>query len=196
MGHPPVTPTGGTLLDVVRLPCAGLLLALGVFGYPLAAAMDGTLADAHGGQGFGREVGGLRARVVLPASSYRLGVSIVPAFEIRNVSDVSVSVWEASFWPNHRLTVTDDIGAELALTALGERARELFSPAGPRRKNLAVIIPPGGVHAVTVPSGLTELFVLDRPGTYRVSVEYEECPETWSGHLVPPPVEFQIVTAD
>ena len=78
-------------------------------------------------------------------------------------------------------------------SARGKEVGALFDPAGPRRKNLPVILAPGEMTKVDGPENLLQLFRLENAGRFYFRIIYEEVSDTWSGRLESNWAAFQIL---
>lgn len=138
---------------------------------------------------------GPRAVLSLPRTEFRAGEAVVPTFALDNPTGRPLTVYRCGFYPNHRLVVRDAAGKAAAETALGRACRQAFDPAGPRRKNVPVDLPPGGRDAEPCPHSLTELYDLSKPGRYTVEGVYEEGSLPWVGRAAAAPVAFAVTPA-
>ncbi len=141
----------------------------------------------------GSLVDGLKAVVSFPKSAYKAGELISPLYQIQNTTKTNITIWQCGFYPNHRLELKNAQGREVTMTARGKEATALFAPAGPRRKNLPVILAPGESVAVDGPEDLLALFSLENPGSFYFRIIYQEVSDTWSGRLDSNWAVFQIL---
>lgn len=109
-----------------------------------------------------------RAQLIasLERSSVRIGDPIKLHYRLKNVSSEavtdSITDWSVIYW----LIVTDFSGMELPRTKEGDRRRQMPISTGP---NVLGFLEPGANDGDHV-TDLTELYQLDRPGSYFVRI--------------------------
>ncbi len=157
----------------------------------VAAAVPQT-NPAAADDGFGPEVGGLRAKVALERQTFTVGQPIMTRYIVRNVSKDELIVWHSGFWPNHRIIVTDAEGADVKPTERGKEARKAFSPGGAHDKNFPMKLPPGQEDDSEGAFDLTRYYELNRPGHYAVQILYEEKQGGWQGRLESNRAAFEV----
>lgn len=91
---------------------------------------------------------------------------------IKNHSDKPLTIYDCWIWPNHRITVLDEQGHEVALTPKGKRAARRFEEPG-RDKNVRVQIAPQGSLKTIQNDDLRGYHQIGK-GTYRVLVRYRD----------------------
>jgi hypothetical protein len=140
---------------------------------------------------YGPVIGGLQAGLSLSQRMFGPKDPIELHYQVRNVGTGPRIVWHSGFWPNHLVLVQDASGRQSPMTALGTAGRNMFSPGGPRFKNVKVTLLAGNIDDTEGRFDLHKLFVL-LPGTYSVQVVYEERAEGWRGRLPSNVVHFEI----
>ena len=142
---------------------------------------------------WGMPVKGLSANVTMVKSDYKVGEAIPIIYTKMNITmDQKIDVWDAGFWPNHKIFVRDANGNDVDSTAKGEELFKAFAPGGSRDKNVKITLDPRMTRSPLERYNLAELFKLDTPGTYSVQVVYEEYNGGWEGRLWSNPYKFTI----
>jgi|GEM_PF-3409414 len=142
---------------------------------------------------WGMPVKGLSANITMAKDQYKVGDPIPVIYTKMNVSmDQDIDVWDAGFWPNHKIFVRDKDGNDVDPTAKGEKLAKAFAPGGDRDKNLKATIGPRMTRSPLERYNLQELFKLDTPGTYSVQIVYEEYKGGWEGRLWSNPYKFTV----
>ena len=143
--------------------------------------------------GFGPEVNGLKARVLLAKATIPVGEPVQAKYCVKNVSKGEQLIWNSGFWPNHQIIVRDADGKEPPLNAAGAAGRKAFSPGGDRFKNISVKLAPGAEDDTEGAYDLTWVYDLSKPGRYTVQYVYEEKQGGWEGRLPSNEAAFEIV---
>ncbi|MFN8138482.1 MAG: hypothetical protein U0R49_01665 [Fimbriimonadales bacterium] len=94
-----------------------------------------------------------------------------PQIEIRNDSASAVEMWTSGYYPNHRWSMTTELGTPVKLTKIGEIGAGMFRSLA-RDKNASFLIASGKEYRYSTPP-LTAAFELE-PGTYTLHVMYHE----------------------
>ena len=142
---------------------------------------------------WGMPTKGLSANVSMVKSDYKVGEPIPIIYTKMNITmDQDIDVWDAGFWPNHKLFVRDANGNDVDMTPRGEEISKAFSPGGSRDKSVKVTIGPRMSRSPLERYNIAEYFKLDTPGTYTVQVVYEEYNGGWEGRLWSNPYKFTI----
>jgi hypothetical protein len=121
---------------------------------------------------WGEPVAGLSCAITLAATTFGPGEPVVLTVALRNTSDTEQTVWNRGFWPNHGVIVTDQTGAEAALTDQGRLARQAFR-RGEARKSIPIHLKPGEVKLPSATVDLATHYQLPA-GRYSVVAEYAE----------------------
>ena len=146
--------------------------------------------------GFGPEVNGLKAKIVLAKAKIAAGAPVQAKYTVKNVSKSEQIIWHSGFWPNHQIIVRDADGKEPPLNAAGAAGRKAFSPGGDRFKNIAVKLAPGAEDDTEGAYDLTWVYDLSKPGRYTVQYIYEEKQGGWEGRLPSNEAAFEITAEE
>lgn len=125
-------------------------------------------------EGYGPESKGLRSKISLAKTKFKVGEPILVTYQFKNFSDEIRTVWHSGFWPNHEIVVMNSEGKEPELTAAGKQMRNAFSPRGQREKNVPYALKPGAEDTAWVKYDVLGLYDLSKPGKYAVQYIYEE----------------------
>ena len=142
--------------------------------------------------GFGPEVNGLKARVLLAREKIAVGSPVQVKYCVKNVSKGEQLLWHSGFWPNHQIIVHDADGKEPPLNAMGAAGRKAFSPGGDRLEIIAVKLAPGAEDDAEGAFDLTWVYDLSKPGRYTVQYIYEEKQGGWQGRMTSNEAAFEI----
>jgi hypothetical protein len=140
------------------------------------------------------QAGPFRATIAVNGPAFAVGESPVVRFSIQNIGDKKADIWNAGFWPNHRVHLVDQDQQAVQLTDFGKQCLAAFSPGGARDKNVQIPLSPGEVYDRYQPIALNRMFKLV-PGNYRVQVEYQELNGANSTHVYSNQLRFQITGA-
>ncbi len=103
---------------------------------------------------------------------YRIDDPILLTAEILNNGNLPVTIYKCSFWPNHRVIVTNEQGDELPLTQEGERHLTRFVNGAYRDRNLHIVLE-GGESNREGPVDISALYHYVA-GRYQVEVIYSD----------------------
>jgi|GEM_PF-3534449 len=140
----------------------------------LTAADEPKVSQMPEAEGYGPESKGLRSKITLAKTKFKVGEPILVTYEIKNFSGEPKTVWHSGFWPNHEIVVMNSEGKEPELTAGGKQVRNAFSPQGQREKNVPYSLKPGAEDKAWEKYDVLGLYDLSKPGKYAVQYIYEE----------------------
>jgi hypothetical protein len=168
---------------LVMLRLALIMVFLSAFALGTAAPASGRFlrssarSDAEQAEvdrPWGTPSSGLKSRIWVKRATFGPGDPIEIHYEIQNASREEQAVWHSGFWPNHRIDVTGPDGKPAKLTERGAEVRAAFDPDGPRSKNFGRKLAPGESDAAWEAYDLRGLYLLARPGAYKVQYVYQQ----------------------